>query len=40
LRLFATYATWNKEAKGTIGEQVYKTGENGFTTGAQFEAWW
>lgn len=40
IRFFATYAMWNKEAKGTIGEAVYANDENGFSTGAQLEAWW
>lgn len=40
IRLFATYAKWNKEAKGSIGGPVYANDENGFSTGAQLEAWW
>lgn len=40
LRLFATYASWNDEAKGHIGGNVYKGDTNGFSTGAQLEAWW
>lgn len=40
LRLFATYATWNEDAKGHIGESVYRNDTTGFSTGAQVEAWW
>lgn len=40
IRLFATYAKWNKEAEGSIGGPVYANDENGFSTGAQLEAWW
>ena len=40
IRLFATYAMWNDEAKGEIGEAVYAKEKNGFTTGAQLESWW
>jgi maltoporin len=40
IRFFATYAMWNKEAKGSIGDSVYANDENGFSTGAQLEAWW
>lgn len=40
LRLFATYATWNKESTGQTGGAVYNQGTTGFSTGAQFEAWW
>jgi maltoporin len=40
LRLFGTYASWNKEAKGKIGGATYASATNGFSTGAQLEAWW
>jgi maltoporin len=40
LRLFATYASWNDDSKGAIGGDVYKGDTNGFSTGAQLEAWW
>lgn len=40
LRLFATYAAWDKESKGLVGGDVYKSARNGFSTGAQLEAWW
>ena len=40
LRLFATYASWNEDAKGGVGGDVYSGSTNGFSTGAQLEAWW
>lgn len=40
IRLFATYAMWNDEAKGKIGDGVYANDKSGFTTGAQLETWW
>ena len=41
IRLFATYAMWNKEAKGLVATgDVYDNDESGFSTGAQLETWW
>lgn len=41
VRLFATYAKWNADAKGEIGGgSVYAGDTSGFSTGAQVEAWW
>ncbi len=41
IRLFATYAMWNKEANGQVATgDVYDNDENGFSTGAQLETWW
>lgn len=40
LRLFATYAKWNDDAKGRVGGDVYKTSTSGFSYGAQTEVWW
>ncbi len=40
LRVFATYASWNDDSKGGVGGDVYSGSTNGFSTGAQLEAWW
>ena len=40
LRLFATYAVWNDESKGEVGQDVYKTATKGWSAGTQIEAWW
>jgi maltoporin len=52
LRVFMTYATWNKaaQAAGAMGQgtcaatgtsgSVFDCSTNGFTFGAQVEAWW
>ncbi len=40
LRLFGTYAKWNDESKGRVGEGVYKNSTSGFSYGAQTEVWW
>jgi maltoporin len=39
IRLFTTYAMWNKEANAASGG-VYGKDKSGFTTGAQLESWW
>ena len=42
IRLFGTYASWNKEQRGTTGNTFADAGKNvtsGFTFGAQAEAW-
>jgi maltoporin len=40
LRLFATYAAWNTDAKGQVGGSTYADKTSGLTFGAQVEAWW
>lgn len=40
LRLFATWAQWNEDSKGQVGEGKYASDTTGFSTGAQVEAWW
>src|SRR5690606_21336263 len=40
LRVFFTYAKWNDDSKGLVGEEVYQSNTSGFSTGAQLEVWW
>lgn len=41
LRLFATYAKWNKDSKGQVGSgTALADNSEGFSAGAQVEAWW
>lgn len=40
LRLFATYAGWNDNAKGQVGGAAFADKTSGLTVGAQVEAWW
>ena len=40
LRLFATYAGWNDNAKGSVGGAAFADKTSGLTVGAQVEAWW
>lgn len=42
-RLFGTYASWNEAARGGVNgasNGVFANKKNGFTYGAQVEAWW
>ena len=40
IRVFGTYANWNKDSKGRIGGDAFKNDTDGFTVGVQMEAWW
>ncbi|MFW7378751.1 MAG: maltoporin [Oligoflexus sp.] len=41
LRVFATYAEWNRHAKGLVaGNTVYADQTSGYSAGMQLEAWW
>lgn len=40
IRVFGTYAKWNNESKDRIGGDAFEGKTNGFTFGAQMEAWW
>ncbi|MGY0216060.1 maltoporin LamB [Endozoicomonadaceae bacterium StTr2] len=40
IRLFATYAKWNKESKGKIGGAPFDKETSGWTYGVQGEIWW
>ena len=40
VRVFGTYAKWNKDSKGKVGGAAYADKTDGFTFGVQMEAWW
>lgn len=40
LRLFATYAAWDRPARPLIGASAYRYDDAGLNLGAQVEAWW
>ncbi|XCI75135.1 MAG: carbohydrate porin [Flavobacteriales bacterium] len=40
IRPFVTYAFWDKNMKGLVGNTPYANHTDGFTFGAQMEIWW